>query len=589
MLRAVITSPNYAYPPRSSSLAARQQHQPAAEWETCDPAPHEPCPPVGQEIHPAARPGPRPALAIAVLALISLALYVPGLRWGLPAMTSWSQDTIAGIRTLGAVAGWPDQWQGRYPPLHYLIVRAVYEPTLQWWQYTDAARYDAHTGALLFAPPHQEKIGLLMLIARVVSALMAFGAGVGIWAAARVLTKNNWAALLAGVILLCGAAWTYFAHLGNVDVPSIFWFTWSVYFFARAFESPAPKNALLLGLFGSLAISTKDSLAGVYPGMAIVLLIAEVQRWRLTQPWPAAIGRATFQSRWLIGLMAFALPYLLLNGVFHNPAAYVERMKYWLGITPDTLHAMQHRYDSQLSLLAASLWYAAGAVGWPMLIAMLVGIAHACRRHTRLALIVLIPALSYYVIVIARIDFVYSRFLFPMLALIGIVLAVALIDLWRSRCSIHLRLLLLAAVLIPTLTYSIAMNAEMVSDSRYAAEDWFRAHVEPTATVGAFSKPQYLPRLAEMGYATYAVDMSVASFDRPQPDYLVLTSYNYEDFNAEQKACMEALVRGKLGYELVATFRGRFLGVGSHWLSLAAWYAPTPGKISPTIIVLKRL
>ena len=41
-----------------------------------------------------------------VIILISLVLYIPGLRWGLPSTSSWSQDTITADRTLSVVNSW---------------------------------------------------------------------------------------------------------------------------------------------------------------------------------------------------------------------------------------------------------------------------------------------------------------------------------------------------------------------------------------------------------------------------------------------------------------------------------------------------
>jgi hypothetical protein len=82
--------------------------------------------------------------------------------------------------------------------------------------------------------------------------------------------------------------------------------------------------------------------------------------------------------------------------------------------------------------------------------------------------------------------------------------------------------------------------------------------------------------------------MARESFDQPQPEYLILTSYNYEDFDDEQKACVRDLLAGRLGFHAVQNFRGRYLDTGSSWLSLAGWGAPTPGKISPTVTILRR-
>jgi len=130
---------------------------------------------------------PRLSHVCALLVLLGGAVYIPGLRWGLPATTSWSQDTIAGVRTLGAVETWPDAWAGRYAPLHYLLLRACYEPYLRSLVASGQADRDPGTGRVLIHPPHAEKIGMLLLIARMVSALMAIGAGLALC-----MTAHRW-------------------------------------------------------------------------------------------------------------------------------------------------------------------------------------------------------------------------------------------------------------------------------------------------------------------------------------------------------------------------------------------------------------
>ena len=521
--------------------------------------------------------------------LLGLGLYLPGLGWGLPTTVSWSQDTIAGVRTLGAVEGWPGEWHGRYPPLHYLVLAAVYQPVLQYWEGTGELVLDDATGRTHFQPSEASKIGLLITIARVVSVVMAIAAGLGLWAAVRLLTGDGLAAWLATVTFMIGAAFTYFAHLGSVDVPATCWFAWSVYFFARLLGSGRWSDALLLGLFGSLAISTKDSIAGVYPGMALVLLVVETAGRMRNASFGSALVRTLFQFKWLLGIAAFAVPYLALYGAFTDPEAYLARMRYWLAPAADTLHARQYRYPNQYRLLGATIHYTAAAVGWPMLGTLGASAIYAVWRHRRIAAIVLVPAVTYYLIVIAQIDFVYSRFLFAPIALGCILVGLTGADWWRREgWPAELRLGIPGILLLLSLGYAVAINAAMVTDSRYDAERWFVGHVERQASVGAFSKPQYLPRLHELGYATYQVDMSRESFDQPQPDYLVLSSYNYEDFDQTQKVCMGELLAGHLGYTPVVTFGSRYLGTGSCWLSIAGWGTPPPGKISPTITVLQR-
>jgi len=543
------------------------------------------------------RAKPRPATSLLVIVAVGLALYLPGINWGLPGTVSWSQDTIAGARTLGAMEGWPNDWKGRYPPLHYMILYAAYQPVLWHWSNIGARSVDPATGRMELHPPHAPKVGALLLIAGAVSATMAVAAGIGLWAATREWTGDALAALIAAIAFMIGADFTYFAHLGNVDVPSVCWFTWSLFFYVRALRSRSWMDAALLGLFGSLAMSTKDAAAGAYPGMAVVLLMTEI-----LEPRPPVVSLArrivgaVFQWRWLPALAAFVIPYLWVNGVFANPQGYVERMAYWLIPPADTLHARQFRYADQFRLGLATLHYAASAVGWPMLAALLASTVYAMRRHTRTAVVVLAPALSYYAVVIAQIDFVYARFLFVPLALLYVLVGLAGAGLLRTaRLMPIVRLAIVTVVLVPSLAYAVAVDLELMTDSRYEAEAWFAANVPPPSSIGAFTRdehlrltPQYLPRVHDMGYATYPLAPSRESFDRPQPEYLIVSSYDYEDFDTSQRACVDDLLAGRLGYEPVATFRGGYLAVGSSWLGVAGWGTPTLGKISPTLTVLHR-
>ena len=220
---------------------------------------------------------------------------------------------------------------------------------------------------------------------------------------------------------------------------------------------------------------------------------------------------------------------------------------------------------------------------------MIGSIVHGLRRHTHLAIALLVPCVTYYLIIIVPQGFVYSRFLFPPLALIGVLVGVACVDLWRSACCARtLRVGTLGAVAVLTLGYTLTLTCEMVTDTRYQAERWFTDHVPMSRSIGAFSKPQYLPRLNELGYRTYVVEMSREAFTRTQPDCLILTNYNHEDFNVEQQSCLRDLLDGKLGYEVVTTIGGSFHEPTKPWWSVGGWWAPTPGKISPKMIVLKR-
>lgn len=525
-----------------------------------------------------------------VLALVALGLYVPGLGWGLPGVHSWSQDTVAGLRTAAALVEAPEHFHGRYPPLHYWINHTLYKPFYAHWDHAGELGDDHRSGLRIPAPPLDRKVGALILTSRCLGVVMAFLAGLGVWASARVFTDDETVSLLSAIVLMIGAEFTYFAHLGNVDIPSMCWFAWSVYFYARARRSRRWWDCALLGVFAACAVGTKDGVAGAYPGMAVVLLAEAISRWTREDNAGKRFSPVVADLlKWLCGLAAFVSLYATINWVMGDFDSYKTRMTYWLDSSRDTIHAHQYRYPDQLSLALATIRYAAGAVGWPMVVVMAGAVVHTLNKHRRLALWVLLPVMSYYVLVIVQLQFVYARFLFPPLALLGVLVGKSVVDLVRNvRLPNIVRLGVPCCVGALSLGYVVAVDLEMVTDSRYQAEAWFKGNVAQTASVGAFSSPQYLPRLTESGYDTYAVKMARESFDRPQPEYLVLTSYNYEDFDKTQDACRRDLEREKLGYDSVAVFRHRFLGTGSSWVSLAGWGTERVGKISPTLVILRR-
>lgn len=551
------------------------------------PAPQDPDPVPWHETGPTRRQTWWPG---AIIALLCLGLYLPGINWGLPGLVSWSQDTIAGVRTLGAVSTWPSQWAGRYPPLQYFIARAAYEPVLMYWQSKGQLATDPQSGQLLFANPQAPKITLLTYISRAITVIMAVGAVFALWLAAMVLTQDRTAAAFAAVAFGTGAAFVYFAHLGNVDVPSIFWFCVSLIFYFRLLRGGSMRSSGLLGLAGALCISTKDNWAGMYAGMAVVLLISEWRRLRRDgRAWPSA--KALLQSKWLVGVIAFILPYALLNGIPWNWSGWLDR----LNALADTVHQSERRH-AFFNLPLVTFHQAAGAVGWPMLTAILAAGLWLIRRSPWTAFVLAIPCLAYYLIVIQRIGFVYERFLFAPIALGCVAVGIWLAAYLRERRPLILRMSAPLVLFVPTAAYAIAVDLEMIHDSRYEAEEWFEKNISKETSIGALTaslehfSPQYLPRVHEMGFATYPVLALTESFKSPQPQLLMLSGFDRTDFKAENDRCVMSLTATYQAqhYQVIKDFSGRFLGSWSSWLSAAGWYAPPPGKISPKLWIYEK-
>ena len=184
-----------------------------------------------------------------VIAVVGLSLYVPGIRWGLPGAESWSQDTIAGVRTIGPMHYWPDRWVGRYPPLQYAVNRLAYEPLYRHWRSQGVLGVHESTGIEIPVERQPERYGLLILVSRWITVVMALACGWGIFLTGRRLMGDDAVALAGALMMMIGAAFCYFAHLGNVDVPAMCWFALSAYFYVTACRGGGRISCALLGFF----------------------------------------------------------------------------------------------------------------------------------------------------------------------------------------------------------------------------------------------------------------------------------------------------------------------------------------------------
>lgn len=84
----------------------------------------------------------------------------------------------------------------------------------------------------------------------------------------RNLGFGNLAAILSALAFAVIPLHVKNSHLATIDVPMVFWLTWSMYFAARILRSSNWKNYLLAGVFAGLAASTK------YNGIIILLVVA---------------------------------------------------------------------------------------------------------------------------------------------------------------------------------------------------------------------------------------------------------------------------------------------------------------------------
>jgi len=112
------------------------------------------------------------------------------------------------------------------------------------------------------------------------------------------------------------------SHLATVDVPMVFWLTWSVYFSTKVFRRGAWLDYLLAGVFAGLATSTK------YNGVLIlvVLLLAHLGRFLRKFEWRTALLEASGREL----LKPVASGFLVLVFFFlGTPYALMDFKTFW--------------------------------------------------------------------------------------------------------------------------------------------------------------------------------------------------------------------------------------------------------------------
>lgn len=458
---------------------------------------------------------------IAVLAL-SLALNSIGAGWGLPNVRSWSNDdpTARVPLRIGEIWCCGDN---KYPYLQPLITRAVYEPVLAWWRVRgdvvtpcdDLADEDCHRRPF-------EQLGLLMRLSRLLAALMGAGTVAAVYALAWRLYADRRAALFAALAAAVIHELVLFSHWGNVDVPYLFWFAWSIVAFIDIVDRGRVRDYAAFGLLSSAALSTKESIVGAYVLVGAAILVVHARRALAARPPGQAATYAlqrsvTADPRLTVLLVCLFGFYGLVNNVVFNWAGFQAHVGHWIGGTG--IDPWNDRFTGHAALLATFMARLRDAVGWPWLAAAGVAVVWATWRDRRTAW-VLLPAVSYYLFTIAPIRYAYTRFTLPVAILLAVPLgwlaarafAGIAIDVRGGRwIAQRVLALTLALAFLHAFLYSVHADVMLLTDGRFAAERWLTAEVPRDVDVVAIGSPSYLPRLDWLGYEIERLDDDEAS------------------------------------------------------------------------------
>ncbi|HKY31046.1 MAG TPA: glycosyltransferase family 39 protein [Candidatus Polarisedimenticolia bacterium] len=537
----------------------------------------------------ARHPGARRAAVPAALVALSLLLNTLGITWGQPAGADWDFDSIAGMQSVKEARYLFGEWRHKYPPVHFALNAVLYAPLLTHW-FGSPARAPLADGRVLADPELARRFGILIVLSRALSAAMGAAAVLAVYLTALLLLRDRRAALFAGLSLALCQMFVFYSHLGNLDVPAAFWFSWAMHAAARVVVRQRLGDFVLAGLFCALATGTKDAALGFAVGLAAAVAVGLGRQAAPWRPWRRGSFVTGFSLQVMAGLAVFCAALALANAPSGGWEPFARRLGHWME-GPGTVE-YNLGFAGQPGLLEKASRDMYVSLGWPLAAAAAVSIPWAAARAPAAAAFGVLPTLAFYLVVVMNARLVAPRFFVPGFVSLAVVIGAGLAawSRWRTipRAA---RAAVPAAVFGLSALYCLALDLEMLHDTRYRAEAWFREHARPGALVATLAPATLAPRLQFMGFRhewRYGRPTRRGLLERGgRPDYLVLSEKYFTNPALFEPSFLRGLLEGKEGYALRATLRKEHLPPAPGLLGLAGRPRPWLDQVSPTLYILE--
>ncbi len=489
----------------------------------------------------------------------SLALNVIGIRWGLPSRYGWAVDELnprvilAGIET--RFSG--DWHEPAYPPLHYYLLAATYLPVLA-LDLVDPMSVEGHTWFFLFG--------------RGLSLMMGMGIVLLLYHLGRDFF-DSLAGAFAAVTIALAAPFVYYAKTANLEVPLLFWFLLSFFFFRRVDARGELRDYLGFTLSAVLAMGTKDQAFAFY-----ILPLAAFAILRVRGE--GSLVAVMRDRRLLLSLLAGILSFLALHNVFFNYRGFLHHFEEILWARRQ-YSLFEGTLAHQIAMLRQTVRHLGFVLGWPLFTAGAWGLVLALReeRLRRSTLWTLLFGVSYYLFFIVPVLSTWLRYAMPLAALLSLFAGLACSRLWSRGVWART---LVGIALVYSLGRALSVDALLLEDTRYDAERWLRENVSPGEVVGFMGPEYYLPRLHE--FSTKRLRPTETVLERESPDCLDVNPDYASRFEpgTRERELFSRLAAGRTRYGLVFSLAPR---EGNVWWSLVDFdgILANMSKISPPI------
>ena len=532
-------------------------------------------------------------LAPLALFLLFLAVSLPGISWGAPAL--WNPDELV--------------WRVN-DALHGGTVFDVTEPD---FNYPSLPKHIMYAIGMVTYGLGQSDYAFIVS-ARLISQLFGALVAVLVYVIARKIGASQWTATLAGVIYIVSGVVSANARFAHNDLYLQF-FTVLCLYFTISYHSSSSRISLFLA-FLSVGMATSSK----YTGASMVLLPVGIL---LTMHWK------TLRRDWLrlFAYLALGAALVILGYGIGTPRLLTSPVEYLSNAIPAALRFSQYGYFSGTPIgLIGQLGVLADGVGWFVYYLFLIGfmwftvraIWHSSGKNRMEAgmasgiLILLMNVVLFDLPFLVSINYVPRHFIpfVPLLSILGAwcvdeIIQFAKVRQWKFALSA------IVTVLAVGLLYSalrlVSISLLFLNDARIPASQYldgikgFGKSIEYTLYPPVIDKRRFLRAHNYPIYFVKYLDDQVPTGGRFEynlgeeglldrdTDYLVIDSYTYDRFYVDSVCAtnpvecdfFKRLLAGDVdNYHLLQEFRYRL-----------PWYLPdvSIATVNPDIIIYERV
>jgi len=334
-----------------------------------------------------------------ILAFVFL-LILPGIFWGLPSAITPQDDAPLPLGSLLFFTEYTkSQLNTVYPAFHQILMLPLYAVAFAiYWLMGGFSRvnsvwpYGLRDVSVFFS--------MLIVLTNLVAAVMAV---LLLRFTFPMVERRRW--LWFGVLLIVtNGVFVYYARVGNLDMPYIFWWTVAWLGLWRYLIQGKPSFISLVpaGIAAAFAIGSKDQASGLVIGAGLLLL--------LIGPLPSTPFRARFRQA-IVFTTTVVLTYVLV-------AILPQPMRWWnharFVVSPHAPTKIPFTPAGEVQLFVVMLGRLRSVFTIPVLLLCVLGVYTLFRSGRKRAFWVLaLPIIGYYIVIIAKARVAQPRFLLP--------------------------------------------------------------------------------------------------------------------------------------------------------------------------------